>query len=432
MSESRLSEIRLIGIHENGEHLTLESPEGTQFLLPIDQNLRTSISKARRAQPARGFNGSGTYGPREIQARFRQGATVEEIADESGWTADRVRRYEWPIIAERAHTITAARSVLISSTQSDNTAKTLDDFIAEVAHKYGFADAPADWNTFQQESGSWTISVDFTFPDGVEENFPRGVVFPARWSYNPANQSIYASNESAYFLMNRDHSVDAPLPGIGRHEEPQTADHEEAEQQTQESAQTAQPEQQAQAPSSASPLGASGARNFNSARERKLADLLERARRAPVSNEPTATAQESAEPTSSETSAPAKDSVAEASRPESPAPFATARIPSAPQEAVQQPQNATLEHSQEPAQPQSTVEEQESAQQDDATTQNQTSEQHEEPTQNQNSQQQDETQQQGSDSGSSAEETKAPQRTNRPKRTSVPSWDDIIFGNNRK
>lgn len=432
MSESRLSEIRLIGIHENGEHLTLESPEGTQFLLPIDQNLRTSISKARRAQPARGFNGSGTYGPREIQARFRQGATVEEIADESGWTADRVRRYEWPIIAERAHTITAARSVLISSTQSDNTAKTLDDFIAEVAHKYGFADAPADWNTFQQESGSWTISVDFSFPDGVEENFPRGVVFPARWSYNPANQSIYASNESAYFLMNRDHSVDAPLPGIGRHEEPQTADHEEAEQQAQKSAQTPQPEQQAQAPSSASPLGASGARNFNSARERKLADLLERARRAPVSNEPTATAQESAEPTSNETSAPAKDSVSEASHPESPAPFATARIPSAPQETVQQPQNGIPEHSQEPAQPQNAVEEQESTQQDNAATQNQTSPQHEEPTQNQDSQQPDEAQQQGSDSDSSAEETKAPQRTNRPKRTSVPSWDDIIFGNNRK
>ncbi|MDO4917471.1 MAG: septation protein SepH [Rothia sp. (in: high G+C Gram-positive bacteria)] len=285
MSESHLSEIRLIGIHENGEHLTLESPEGIQFLLPIDQNLRTSISKARRAQPARGFNGSGTYGPREIQARFRQGATVEEIADESGWIADRVRRYEWPIMAERAHTITAARSVLISSAQSDNTAKNLDDFIAEVAHKYGFTDAPADWNTFQQESGSWTISVDFTFPEGVEDNFPRGVVFPARWSYNPANQSIYASNESAYFLMNRDHSVDAPLPGIGRHEEPQTSEEKASDHQAEQSTQTSQSGQQSQATSSASPLGANGARNFNSARERKLADLLERARRAPVRNQ---------------------------------------------------------------------------------------------------------------------------------------------------
>jgi len=47
-------ELRLIGVHDDGENLVLESADGTRFLLPIDANLRTSITKARRIQPPPG------------------------------------------------------------------------------------------------------------------------------------------------------------------------------------------------------------------------------------------------------------------------------------------------------------------------------------------------------------------------------------------
>ena len=53
-------ELRLIGVHDDGENLVLESADGTRFLLPIDANLRTSITKARRIQPARGLGAKGT------------------------------------------------------------------------------------------------------------------------------------------------------------------------------------------------------------------------------------------------------------------------------------------------------------------------------------------------------------------------------------
>ena len=75
-------ELRLVGVHDDGENLVLESADGTRFALPIDMNLRTSITKARRIQPARGLGTKGSFGPRDIQTRFRQGASVEEI---EGW-----------------------------------------------------------------------------------------------------------------------------------------------------------------------------------------------------------------------------------------------------------------------------------------------------------------------------------------------------------
>lgn len=198
-------ELRLIGVHDDGENLVLESADGTRFLLPIDANLRTSITKARRIQPARGLGAKGTYGPRDIQTRFRQGASVEEIAEESGWEPERVRRYEWPIVAERAHIIRAAQSVKIGRRSSaSGTAQipvTLSARIEEVSERYGFEEATQDWTTRQQESGQWRVEVDIALKDSVRQNLPAQVVFPARWVYNPANQGLYASNEAAYFLM---------------------------------------------------------------------------------------------------------------------------------------------------------------------------------------------------------------------------------------
>jgi len=203
--EVLMLELRLIGVHDDGENLVLESADGTRFLLPIDANLRTSITKARRIQPARGLGAKGTYGPRDIQTRFRQGASVEEIAEESGWEPERVRRYEWPIVAERAHIIRAAQSVKIGRRSSaSGTAQipvTLSARIEEVSERYGFEEATQDWTTRQQENGQWRVEVDIALKDSVRQNLPAQLVFPARWVYNPANQGLYASNEAAYFLM---------------------------------------------------------------------------------------------------------------------------------------------------------------------------------------------------------------------------------------
>ena len=251
-------ELRLIGVHDDGENLVLESADGTRFLLPIDANLRTSITKARRIQPARGLGAKGTFGPRDIQTRFRQGASVEEIAEESGWEPERVRRYEWPIVAERAHIIRAAQSVKIGRRSSaSGTAQipvTLSARIEEVSERYGFEDATQDWTTRQQENGQWRVEVDIALKDSVRQNLPAQVVFPARWVYNPANQGLYASNEAAYFLMGNSEDAVAAAAKKAPVEVP--------------------PARPPKAPEPApAPLTSS-----ESADERKLKELLERAR----------------------------------------------------------------------------------------------------------------------------------------------------------
>ena len=301
-------ELRLIGVHDDGENLVLESADGTRFLLPIDANLRTSITKARRIQPARGLGAKGTYGPRDIQTRFRQGASVEEIAEESGWEPERVRRYEWPIVAERAHIIRAAQSVKIGRRSSaSGTAQipvTLSARIEEVSERYGFEEATQDWTTRQQENGQWRVEVDIALKDSVRQNLPAQVVFPARWVYNPANQGLYASNEAAYFLMGNSEDAVAAAAKKAPVEVP--------------------PARLPKAPEPApAPLTSS-----ESADERKLKELLERARSvrpAQVEEPEVFVHREPAEP--AEPVAPAAP--AEAPKAEEPAVEAPAEAPKA-------------------------------------------------------------------------------------------------------
>ena len=310
-------ELRLIGVHDDGENLVLESADGTRFLLPIDANLRTSITKARRIQPARGLGAKGTFGPRDIQTRFRQGASVEEIAEESGWEPERVRRYEWPIVAERAHIIRAAQSVKIGRRSSaSGTAQipvTLSARIEEVSERYGFEEATQDWTTRQQENGQWRVEVDIALKDSVRQNLPAQVIFPARWVYNPANQGLYASNEAAYFLMGNSEDAVAAAAKKAPVEVP--------------------PARLPKAPEPApAPLTSS-----ESADERKLKELLERARSvrpAQVEEPEVFVHRESAQPAEApEAAAPVAAAPAEAPKAEAPAaeaPVAPVAEPAAP------------------------------------------------------------------------------------------------------
>ncbi|WP_368885420.1 septation protein SepH [Rothia mucilaginosa] len=308
-------ELRLIGVHDDGENLVLESADGTRFLLPIDANLRTSITKARRIQPARGLGAKGTYGPRDIQTRFRQGASVEEIAEESGWEPERVRRYEWPIVAERAHIIRAAQNVKIGRRSSaSGTAQipvTLSARIEEVSERYGFEEATQDWTTRQQENGQWRVELDIALKDSVRQNLPAQVVFPARWVYNPANQGLYASNEAAYFLMGNSEDAVAAAAKKAPVEVP--------------------PARLPKAPEPApAPITSS-----ESADERKLKELLERARSvrpAQVEEPEVFVHRESAQP--AEPVAPAEPAEApKAEAPTAEAPVAPVAEPAAPAEA---------------------------------------------------------------------------------------------------
>lgn len=445
-----MRELRLAGIHDDGENLVLESSDGATYLLPIDQNLRQSIARARRISPLRGGSANGAFGPRDIQARFRQGATVEEIAAESGWEPERVRRYEWPIVAERANIIQTARTVVISPAPGQGgAAQSLNQHIEAVSERFDFSQAPMEWSTWQQESGQWTVSVDVELDEDAQANLPRGVMFPARWNFNPANQSIYASNEAAYFLMGRDHSHDAPIPGPAKQA---AAPQEEVASDVPEQAAPAAvgvqvaepriarvsiPEQKEQNELLDELTARRGVRSFDPASERKLADLLERARR---SSRPAPAAEVQAEP-APEAEEPAAPVAEEAAQQQTAASENTASENSVEQQVPEETSEmgaeapVALEEAPLPAETSAgsgTLSDEQGQGTDGSPVavepQREADSQEAEPPLTEAAEGAPEAQAEQAEEEPKAQQPKA----SRAKRTSVPSWDDIIFGNQRR
>lgn len=454
--EKPVLELQLAGIHDDGENLVLNDDNGSSYLLPIDQNLRQSIAKARRISPARP-GGQGSFGPRDIQARFRQGATVEEIAAESGWEAERVRRYEWPIVAERANIIRTARSVLISPTPGgEGPARSLDQHYEAISQHYSFGDAPLDWSTWQQESGQWTLALDVELPTDVQNELPRGVHFPARWTFNPANQSLYASNEAAYFLMGREHTTGGPIPGLGTNGASHSA---EAEQKTAETETAPTPE-----PASSPRLTAvrvpenreqnalldeltarRGARSFDPASERKLADLLERARRTSRPLEethaevPTVSGEVDDSSAAEQPDSSISEQLVSKSEAETPSQDAQETAPVAELEATELQDAGAKEGVAEIHEAAETEGIDEGVAGETASDSVAPAEQLDavEPSKTEGTDAQDDSHgEQGEGETAAQEPVEAepaqPKPASRGKRTSVPSWDDIIFGNQRR
>ena len=98
--------------------LICESDDPTeQFKLPADDRLRAALRReaAPPEQPPLDIEVTDMLSPKEIQARIRAGASVEQVATASGSDIARIRRFAHPVLLERsraAELATAAHPLL--------------------------------------------------------------------------------------------------------------------------------------------------------------------------------------------------------------------------------------------------------------------------------------------------------------------------------
>lgn len=200
-----MRDLRLIGVHEDGQHLLMSDAEGGRYRIPLDEPLRAA---ARRDRPRLGqlqIEIEGGMRPREVQALIRGGFSAEEVADRAGWTVEKVRRYEGPILAERGHVAGLARQVRLRGRGSQGAAApTLAARVAQRLTGRGVDPALADWDSARSEDGAWTVVV--TFPAGGRER-------SARWAFDVQDRTVTAVDDEARWLSEEDSSGAAsPLP----------------------------------------------------------------------------------------------------------------------------------------------------------------------------------------------------------------------------
>ncbi|MGG5175365.1 septation protein SepH [Pseudarthrobacter sp. J1763] len=216
-----MQDLRLVGVHEDGEHLLLSGNGGEVFLLPINEALRVAASRTPSriaAEAAAGDPAKKSLTPRDIQARIRAGATAAEVAEESGLDLAHVQRYEGPVLAEREYITQLARKVEVAtpspghdvyrSAFGDEPAS-LGEMVSHRLTAHGIKPNTVEWDSWRREDGIWTVVAQFTVPDAARSGV--GEEPPAQWSYNPAHKSIQNNNRWAQQLSELE-PLDGPLP----------------------------------------------------------------------------------------------------------------------------------------------------------------------------------------------------------------------------
>ena len=193
------TELRLIGVHESGAHLLLSDGDGGRYLLPLDETLKAA---ARRDRPRMGqlqIEIDGAIRPREVQALMRTGLTPEEIADRTGWSAERIRRYEGPVLAEREYAANLAQQVYV---RAGSNPIMLGTRVNRRLHNRDVKPETTSWDAVRSEEGNWTVSL--TFAAGGRER-------TASWYFDLEGRSVVAANDEARWLS-EESTPRGPIP----------------------------------------------------------------------------------------------------------------------------------------------------------------------------------------------------------------------------
>lgn len=210
-----MQDLRLVGVHDDGEHLLLSGTGGEMFQLPINEALRLAASRPSVRKPA---GPVAALSPRDIQARIRSGATAAEVAEASGLPLEKVERYEGPVLAEREYVAQQARRVEVASPApghdiyrsafGDNPA-TLGDMVGHRLAAHGIASSTLEWDSWRRPDGTWTVVARFDTPPGGHASI--GEEPPAMWTFNPSRKSLQNANRWAQQLSELE-PLDGPVP----------------------------------------------------------------------------------------------------------------------------------------------------------------------------------------------------------------------------
>ncbi|RKR13837.1 septation protein SepH [Arthrobacter oryzae] len=213
-----MQDLRLVGVHDDGEHLLLSGTGGEMFQLPIDEALRVAASRTGAKAASSAAGPPIAMSPRDIQTRIRNGATAAEVAELSGIALEKVQRYEGPVLAEREYIAQQARKVEVASPApghdtyrsvfGENPAS-LSDMVEHRLRAYGVEPSTLEWDSWRRPDGSWNVVARFEPKAGGPAGI--GEEPPAMWTFHPARKSLQNANRWAQQLSELE-PLEGPVP----------------------------------------------------------------------------------------------------------------------------------------------------------------------------------------------------------------------------
>lgn len=163
--------------------LIAASAEGDRFRIPVDLDVETRLRERRSVA------GGPRITPREIQAHVRAGLSAQQVAALTGAPIAYVERFTGPVLAELAYVVDTALGVRVEPEDPDAVPRT---FRAVMSERLAALDATAIvWSSCREVAGGWVIVLDFVADEIQHE---------ARWRFEPKRQLLTPDNVEASTL----------------------------------------------------------------------------------------------------------------------------------------------------------------------------------------------------------------------------------------
>jgi len=149
----------VVGLEPDAKHVVLADPTtGDKFRIPVDDTLRAAArgDLARLGQIQ--IETTSQLRPREIQARIRGGASVEQVAEEAGIPVAKVERFAYPVLLERSRAADMAKKG--HPVRPDGpTVETLIDIVTQAFRARGHSLDEAVWDAWRDDEGFWVAQL---------------------------------------------------------------------------------------------------------------------------------------------------------------------------------------------------------------------------------------------------------------------------------
>ena len=202
-----MRELTVVGLDVDGKRIICESDDPNEkFILRADDRLRAAVrgDKSGASKTQTDTEVPSVLSPKEIQARIRAGASVEQVAESAGVDISRVERFAHPVLLERsraAELATAAHPVL-----ADGPAVlTLLETITTALIARGLNPDSVNWDAWRNEDGRWTVQL--SWQAGHSQN-------AAHFRYTPGAHggTVTAFDDAACELIDPDFARPALRP----------------------------------------------------------------------------------------------------------------------------------------------------------------------------------------------------------------------------
>lgn len=190
--------INLRFVRREEDSIIFTDESGETFSISVDETLLAETRNALRSS-----QGATKVNPRIIQSLIRGGKSRDEIIQETGADISDIERYEAPVLAERDYMLARAHQVRVKVQSSENADQQFGSVIAERLIALGVS--VSEWIAWRDDEAGWMIKLEYV--DNTAEH-------RAVWTFDHKKSLLTPITPDAVQLSRQSDPSDSLIPKL--------------------------------------------------------------------------------------------------------------------------------------------------------------------------------------------------------------------------